>query len=175
MDSLKKISTFIEYFNKRIGHATTACTLLMVIVTVIDVSLRYLFKSGSVAIQELEWHLFGFVFLIGAAYTFYEDEHVRIDIFYSRMSTTSKAWVNLFGTTLFCLPMCIVIIWTSLPFVISSWQVLEGSPDPGGLPARYILKSAIPIGFLLVSFQSVAVAIRSLEIILVKKSRGNFN
>ena len=71
--------------------------------------------------------------------------------------------------------MCIVIIWTSVPFVISSWQVLEGSPDPGGLPARYILKSAIPIGFLLVSFQSVAVAIRSLEIILDKKLRRNFN
>lgn len=166
MNFLRNISNRIENLNERVGRATAVCTLFMVIMTVLDVFLRYLFRAGSVAVQELEWHLFGFVFLLGAAYTLLKDEHVRVDIFYSRMDERGKAWVNLIGATFFCAPVCIVVIWTSMPFVLSSWQFLEGSPDPGGLPARYILKSAIPIGFFLVALQSISMAIKALDVIL---------
>ncbi|MBT3352142.1 MAG: TRAP transporter small permease subunit [Nitrospinaceae bacterium] len=166
MTCLGKFSIFIDALNERVGRATSYCTFFMVIITVIDVLLRYLFRAGSVGVQELEWHLFGFVFLLGAAYTLLKDEHVRVDIFYARRNKRGRAWVNLIGSIIFCLPVSFVIIWTSLPFVLSSWQFLEGSPDPGGLPARYILKSAIPVGFFLVALQSISIAIKSLEVIL---------
>ncbi len=166
MNLLGKFSVLIDALNERVGRATTICTLFMVIITVIDVFLRYVFRAGSVGVQELEWHLFGFIFLLGAAYTLLKDEHVRVDIFYSRMNNRGQAWVNLIGATFFCVPVCIVIVWTSLPFALSSWQFLEGSPDPGGLPARYILKSAIPVGFFLVGLQGISIAIKSLDVIL---------
>ncbi len=166
MRFLRAFSRSVSWLNERVGRVTTWCTLFMVVMTVIDVMLRYLFKAGSVAVQELEWHMFGFVFLLGAAYTLLHNEHVRVDIFYSRMSPFGKAWVDLFGALVFCVPLSILIIWTSIPFVLSSWEFLEGSPDPGGLPARYILKTAIPVGFFLVALQGLSMAAASLLRIL---------
>ena len=131
---LRFLSQSIDAVSERVGRITTIFTLLMVLVTTVDVTLRYLFKAGSVAIQELEWHLFGLVFLLGAAYTLRHNGHVRVDIFYAKMSERGKAWVDLFGSLFFCVPLSVLIIVTSLPFVASSWKFLEGSPDPGGLP-----------------------------------------
>lgn len=167
MAFLRVFSRFVNWLNEHAGRATTWCTMFMVVMTVIDVMLRYLFKAGSVAVQELEWHMFGFVFLLGAAYTLLHNEHVRVDIFYSRMSPLGKAWVDLFGALFFCVPLSILIIWTSIPFALSSWQFLEGSPDPGGLPARFILKTAIPVGFFLVGLQGFSMAAESLLRIIV--------
>jgi TRAP-type mannitol/chloroaromatic compound transport system permease small subunit len=172
VDFLRAFSGMINRINDRVGRITTICTLLMVVMTVIDVTLRYLLRSGSVAVQELEWHMFGFVFLMGAAYTLLHNEHVRVDIFYSRMSPIGRAWVDLFGSLIFCIPLSVLIIWTSIPFVLSSWQFLEGSPDPGGLPARFILKSAIPVGFFLVALQGLSMAAESLLRILDGESES---
>ena len=166
MAILFAFSQSVNRLNERVGRITTWCTLFMVVMTVIDVMLRYLFSAGSVAVQELEWHMFGFVFLLGAAYTLLHGEHVRVDIFYSRMNIRNKAWVDLFGSLFFCVPLSILIIWTSLPFALSSWEFLEGSPDPGGLPARFILKTAIPVGFFLVGLQGLSMAAESLLRIL---------
>ncbi len=171
MKFLSAFSRWVNKLNERVGLLTTWCTLFMVVMTVIDVMLRYWFKAGSVAVQELEWHMFGFIFLLGAAYTLLHNEHVRVDIFYSRMSALGKAWVNLFGALFFCVPLSVLIIWTSVPFALSSWQFLEGSPDPGGLPARYILKTAIPVGFFLVGLQGLSMAADSLLRIL--EGRGD--
>jgi len=81
---------------------------------------------------------------------------VRVDVFYTRFSEKGKAWVNLIGTSIFLLPFCLVVFWESIGFVQSSFAVKETSPDPGGLPARYIIKSAIPIGLFLLALQGVS-------------------
>ncbi|MFQ5848317.1 MAG: TRAP transporter small permease subunit, partial [Candidatus Methylomirabilales bacterium] len=136
--------------------------LVLVLVVAWNVIVRYLFHRGSVAMQELEWHLFGPLFLLTAAYTLVYDEHVRVDILYSRFSARTRAYVDFVGSLLFLIPVCIIIIWTSWSFIGASWAAGEGSPDPGGLPARYILKAIMPIGFALLGLQGVSMALHSL-------------
>lgn len=141
------------------------------LVIVADVILRYSLSITSAASSELEWHLFAAIFLLGAAYTLQEDKHVRVDVFYHRFSETSKAWVNLIGTITLLLPFCAIAFWESLSFVSSSFQLGETSPQPGGLPARWIIKSTIPTGFLLLGLQGISLISKS--IITIKDGRKN--
>jgi TRAP-type mannitol/chloroaromatic compound transport system permease small subunit len=113
---------------------------------------------------ELQWYLFSLMFLLGAAYTLKYDDHVRVDVLYSQLSRRGQAWINLAGTVLFLLPFCAVILWMSIPFVANSWAILEGSPDPGGLP-RYPIKTVIPLALLLVMVQGVSVVIRETAVL----------
>jgi TRAP-type mannitol/chloroaromatic compound transport system permease small subunit len=151
----------IDKLVKYVGTFVSWLTLLLVIVIVVDVALRYLFNTTSAASFELEWHLFAAIFLLGAAYTLQQDKHVRVDVFYHRFSEKTKAWINLIGTLLLLLPFCVVAFWESISFVQSSFAVNETSPDPGGLPARYLIKSAIPIGFLLLGLQGINLLLKS--------------
>ncbi len=155
----------IEILSEWSGRAIAWLVLLMVGVIGYDVAMRYLFQSGSVALQELEWHLFALIFLLGAAYTLRHDGHVRVDVFYRsrRLGPRGRAWIDLLGCLFFLLPFCILVIEASLPFVANAFRMGEGSPDPGGLPHRYLLKAAIPLGFSLLLLQGLALAIRSLQ------------
>jgi len=135
-------------------------------VVFVDVVMRYAFNTSFVFTQELEWHLFAFIFLMGAGYTLLKDGHVRVDIFYQSMSAKSQAWINLLGVLFFLVPGCIMIIATSLSFVGNSWSVMEGSPDPGGIPYRFLLKACIPAGFILVLLQGFSLGIKSLLVIV---------
>lgn len=139
------------------------CVPLLMCVIVYDVSMRYLFQIGSVALQELEWHLFAILFLLGAAYTFKHDGHVRVDIFYrsKKMSDRQRAYIDIAGGLLFLIPFCLLIIVSSWPFVANSFSMLEGSPDPGGLPYRFLLKATIPLAFALIMVQGIASVIQS--------------
>lgn len=148
--------------NERIGVAVSWLTTVLVAVVCYDVFTRYLLKSSLVAIQELQWHLFAVIFLIGAAYTLKHGKHVRVDVFYNRFPAKTRAWVDFIGSLIFLLPFCLVAIWCSHTFVINAFIIGEGSPDPGGLPARFILKAAIPVGFFLLALQGLALAFGSL-------------
>ncbi|MEP1097754.1 MAG: TRAP transporter small permease subunit [Cyclobacteriaceae bacterium] len=156
----------IDKIVKQVGTLVSWLTLLLVVVIVIDVALRYLFNTTSAASFELEWHLFAAIFLLGAAYTLQQDKHVRVDVFYHRFSDKTRAWVNLTGTVLLLLPFCTVAFWESLSFVENSYAVRETSPDPGGLPARYVIKAAIPAGFFLLGLQGVNLVLKSVSKIL---------
>jgi TRAP-type mannitol/chloroaromatic compound transport system permease small subunit len=166
MKFLKLLCHRIDTLNDRIGRGVAWITSLVVLVVFVDVVMRYAFNTSFVFTQQLEWHLFAFIFLMGAGYTLMKDGHVRVDIIYQRMSPKSQAWVNLLGVLFFLLPGCYMIIATSLNFVAASWAVMEGSADPGGIPYRFIIKSAIPVGFLLVMLQGISLGIKSLLIIL---------
>jgi TRAP-type mannitol/chloroaromatic compound transport system permease small subunit len=133
----------------------------MVLVVFFDVVMRYAFSKSTVWLQELEWHLFGVVYMLGAAYTMLYDEHVRVDIVYSRYPPRKKAWTNFILYLLFFYPSAIMIIVTSWPFVRNSFQVLEGSPDPGGIPYRFVLKSVIIVGFLLLMVQAFSETVKN--------------
>ncbi|WP_436517962.1 TRAP transporter small permease subunit [Ekhidna sp. To15] len=148
--------------NSTIGKVTSWLTLLLVFIIVIDVILRYSLSITSAASFELEWHLFAAIFLLGAAYTLKEDKHVRVDVFYDRFSDKTKAWVNLIGGLMLLLPFCVVAFWESLTFVQNSYMLNETSPQPGGLPARWIIKSTIPIGFLLLGLQGISSITKSI-------------
>jgi len=162
MNALRSIARFIDKINEYVGRGVSWVTALLVAVVFTDVVMRYVFNTSFVFTQELEWHLFGFIFLIGAGYTLLHDGHVRVDIIYQRLSPKTQAWINLVGTVLFLFPGCYLIIVTSMGFVENSFAVLEGSPDPGGIPMRFIIKSMIPLGFALVWLQGLSLLIKSL-------------
>ena len=166
MKALKAAARFIDALNEHIGKAIGWLSTGMVVIVCYDVFTRYMLKQSSIAVQELEWHLFAVIFLLGAAYTLQHDRHVRVDVVYLKFSPRIKAWFNLAGSVVFLIPFAILVIWASQKFVANSWNMGETSPDPGGLPARYILKAFIPAGFLLLTLQGISLAIHSLETVL---------
>ena len=161
MNFFKAICQWIDTVNTWTGRFVAWTTALVVMVVFVDVVMRYAFSISFVFTQELEWHLFAFIFLMGAGYTLLMDGHVRVDIFYQRLGKRGRAGINFFGVLLFLIPGCIMIIATSLKFVHNAWAVMEGSPDPGGIPYRYILKACIPAGFVLVLLQGISLGIKS--------------
>ncbi|WKN33228.1 TRAP transporter small permease subunit [Porifericola rhodea] len=160
--TLEKASSYIDRLNEAIGKGVSWLNTVLVLLICYDVAARYLFNTSSSGIVELEWHIFSFIFLLGAAYALKHDRHVRVDVFYQNFSPKKQAWVNLLGTLLFLIPFCVITIQTSLKFTANAYTIQEGSPDPGGLPFRFIVKGAIPIGFTLLLLQAISLAIQSL-------------
>ena len=134
---LKVFSGVIDRSNEAVGRMVSWVSLLLVLVVFVDVFMRYLFRTSFVFVQEMEWHLFAFIFLIGAGYTLLHDGHVRVDIIYQRLGVKGRAWINFLGVIFFLIPGCYLVISTSWHFVSNSFSMLEGSPDPGGIPYRF--------------------------------------
>jgi TRAP-type mannitol/chloroaromatic compound transport system permease small subunit len=152
----------IERFIGIVGECTAWIALVIVLLMAVNVLLRYAFSIGSVWAQELEWHLLAPLILFGMSYTLRHGEHVRVDIVYGRFPERAKRIVD-FVSALLTVALSILVIWFSLNYVHQSYVIDEGSPDPGGLPHRYLLKSLIPIGFSLLLLQAIASALLSLE------------
>ncbi len=162
MQMLAGLSRVIDRINDWVGRMVGWVTLGLVLVVFVDVVMRYLFRTSFVFTQEMEWHLFAFIFLIGSGYTLLHDAHVRVDILYQKLGGKGRAWVNFLGVILFLIPGCLLVIITSWKFVLSSWSIMEGSPDPGGIPLRFLIKSCIPVGFSLLLLQGISLGIHSL-------------
>lgn len=145
--------------NERIGRAVSWLTLAMVLIYFGVVLLRYLFSSGSIALQESVTYLHAMVFMLAAAWTLTRDAHVRVDIFYARWSARSKDMADLAGSLLLLLPVAVFILLVSLEFVSESWRVRETSAQPGGLPYLYLLKALIPVMAAQLLLQALAQAI----------------
>ncbi|MCB1754183.1 MAG: TRAP transporter small permease subunit [Gammaproteobacteria bacterium] len=142
------------------GWLARLCVLALVLLVASDVILRYLFSIGPVALQELEWHLISPIALLGLSYTMKHGGDVRVDFLYERFSWRLRALVNLFGAIL-TVAVSLIITYLSIAYVAQSWQLGEGSPDPGGLPMRYLLKAFIPLGFTLLALQGLAASLRA--------------
>jgi len=141
-------------------------SLFLVMVTFIVVVLRYVFDSGSIALQETTTYFHATIFLVGMAYTLQHNAHVRVDIFYSRLSKQGQAWVDLCGALLLLLPFMLFISWISWEYIADSWAVLEGSREAGGLPGVFLLKSLILVMTSLLSLQALTQVARNIETIL---------
>ncbi|HFD92599.1 MAG TPA: TRAP transporter small permease subunit [Gammaproteobacteria bacterium] len=172
---LKKIACAIEALSEWSGRLSAWLVLLMVVIVGYDVAMRYLFQSGSVALQELEWHLFATIFLLAAAYTLKHDGHVRVDMFYQsrRLGARGRAWIDVLGCLFFLIPFCVLVISSSVPFVANSLRMGEGSPDPGGLPHRFVLKAMIIVGFALLLLQGLAMLIRGVQRLRAPRGDGD--
>lgn len=153
------IADVLETFIDRFGRWTSWSALILVLLVANNVILRYLFRIGPVSLQELEWHLLSPIALIGMSYAMRHGEHVRVDIFYEKFSKSTRQWIDLCAAVVTII-VSIVIIKLSLGLVEQAYESLEGSPDPGGLPYRFLLKSFIPLGFFLLSLQALAQALR---------------
>ena len=141
----------IDKIIEKVKSLCSWLSFLLVILITVDVFLRYIFNFSSASLYELEWHFFAAIFLLGSSVTLQNDEHVRVDVFYNRLSKKNKEVINLLGNIFFLVPFSLVIFYTSIPFVTDSFVILESSPDPGGLPFRFIIKSIIPFSFFLLA------------------------
>lgn len=168
--NVEKISQIIDQLNEWTGRLTAWLTLGMVAVTFTVVVMRYLFDLGSIALQESITFMHATVFMLGAAYTLRHEGHVRVDIFYSRFGARGRAWVDLMGVLFLLLPVTLFITWISWQYVASSWSLLEGSGEAGGLPGVFLLKSLIPLMAILLLLQGVAMGLRALCVL--RGSRG---
>ncbi len=162
---MQTIVETIDRINDVIGRGIAWLTLVMVLVTFLIVVLRYTFSIGWIAMQESVIYLHALVFMLGAAYTLKQNAHVRVDIFYEKMSARTKAWFDLSGVLLLLAPFCLFIIIISWNYVGLSWSLLEGSRDAGGLPAVFLLKTTIPVMAGLLMLQGIAQALRSILVL----------
>lgn len=147
------------------GKVASFFSILLVFMILIDVVLRYLFSSSSAWLTELEWHVFSLIFLFGVVYTLQYDDHVRVDVWYTRMSEKQQLWVNLIGAIVFLIPWCLMLLYTSYKYAFHSWEMNEVSADPGGLGYRYIIKFAITASYGLLLLYSVFFAIKCSKIL----------
>ncbi len=163
---MKRTFNFLELLIKWVGYLAALALAALILLVVYDALMRYLFQSGSIALQELEWHLFDVVIMLGIAYTLQRASHVRVDIFYDQYSDKMRHVVNIIGSIFFILPFSLMIIYVGFDFVLLSFEQLEASSDPGGLPYRYIVKSLLPIAFVLLIVQTLSEVYK--EFILLK-------
>lgn len=138
-----------------IGQVTAWLGLALVLMVAFNVLARYVFSYGTVGLQEAEWHLMALAALFGMSYGINQGGEVRVDVVYARMSPRRQALVNVVSAALL-VAVALIIAWLSVAYVKSSLAINEGSPDPGGLSHRYLLKAAIPAGFVLLAIQAVA-------------------
>lgn len=166
MAILRKYVTFCDRLNEWIGsYLVSAAVFLLIGIIFTNVILRYLFNTSFVFMAELEWHIFAFIFLMGAGYTLLHDRHVRVDIFYSILTVRGRAIINCLGVIFLLLPSCYLVITTSIPWVITAYEVGEVSIDPGGIPARFLLKGVLPVGYFLMLLQGISLFIKSIFIL----------
>jgi TRAP-type mannitol/chloroaromatic compound transport system permease small subunit len=137
-------------YTQWLERLTVGLLLLTIANVFIDVVLRYGFNNSSIGLQEMEWHLFSSLFLLGIAYTLQTDTHVRVDIFYAKFAQKKQATINLIGFVIFILPISLLITYYGIDFAYSAYEINEKSGDPGGLTHRFIIKGVIPLSFILV-------------------------
>jgi len=149
----------LELIVKVCGILAAWVCLALVLVVAGDVFARYLFRAGAVWLQELHWHLLAPIALFGMSYALFAGEQVRVDVFYERFPAGLRRAIEVLGGVLL-IGIGLYVAWLSIPWVEMSWRRGEGSPNPGGLPYRFILKSLIPVGFFLLAVQGLAHALR---------------
>jgi len=157
---LECLALWLERINERLGEAVSWLSLLMVLVTFAIVVLRYVFDLGWIWLQESVTYMHAALFLVGAAYTLGHEGHVRVDIFYQRLSPRTRAWVDLGGSLLLLMPVCVFIFWICWGYVMQSWALLEGSREAGGLNGVYLLKTLMLVMAGLLLLQGLAQVIR---------------
>ena len=159
MGAAEKLADRIEAFIDLVGRDASWLALVLALVMGGNVLLRYAFSLGWIWTQELEWHLLVPICLVGMSYALRHGEHVRVDVLFASFSPRAKHVIDLVSAIL-AMALSLAVIWLSIPYIDQAWSVGEGSPNPGGIEARYIVKSIIPLGFALLFLQSLAQAIR---------------
>ncbi|HIP47141.1 MAG TPA: TRAP transporter small permease subunit [Campylobacterales bacterium] len=162
---MSKLVTFIEVLTRFFAHIAGVLVITLSLLILYQAINRYLFNDSSVLIQELQWHIFDIIFLLGLSYTLQTDKHVRVDIFYASYSQKTKAIINIISQFFLILPFVIIILYTSQTLVEMSYLQGEISSDPGGLTHRYLIKAMILVGFALLGLQSIAEIYKNIMII----------
>jgi TRAP-type mannitol/chloroaromatic compound transport system permease small subunit len=159
MTALLRFSGLVDALNEKIGRIASWLVLIACVISAGNAVMRYGFNMSSNAWLEIQWYLFGGMVMLGAAYTLRVNEHVRVDVLYSRYSNRTRMWVDLLGGIFFLLPMAVIIGWLSWPMFINSFHIGETSGNAGGL-LRWPVKLLVPLGFLLLTLQGLSEIIK---------------
>lgn len=160
MTSESRLAGGIDDFIDLVGRATSWLALAVAVVMGTNVFLRYAFSIGEIWAQELEWHLLVPLTLVGMSYALRHGEHVRVDVLFATFSNRTKHLIDVISAII-AMIFSALVVWLSIAFVEQSWVVGEGSSNPGGMGALYLMKAMIPLGFALLLLQSLAQAIKS--------------
>jgi TRAP-type mannitol/chloroaromatic compound transport system permease small subunit len=162
LQALLAISRLIDALNERIGRSVLWLVLVAALISAFNAIYRKIFNDSSNALLEIQWYLFGAIFLLCAGYTLKHEGHVRIDVLYGKLSRRTQTWIDIFGTIFFLLPICVVLAWLSWPVFIEAFVSKEISSDAGGL-IRWPIRLMIPIGFVLLVLQGISELIKRIE------------
>lgn len=142
---MKLLHDLLRKFIDIMGQFCIVLMLLMIANVFYDVLMRYFFNDVSIGMQELEWHLFAAMFMFGIGYTLKEDAHVRVDIIYEKLRPHTQAIIDIIAALCFALPITFISMYYGYSYAFDAYEMMEGSPDPGGLPYRWIIRSVIPL------------------------------
>lgn len=159
---LIKAEKAINRFSDFLGTISAVLFLLMLANVFIDVVMRYAFNEVSIAMQEMEWHFFAAMFMLGVPYTLRTGGHVRVDLVYERLSAHKQSVIDIGGGILLLLPFCLLVGWYGIDFAHEAFSLGEMSGDPGGLTNRWIIKSVIPFAFFATAISGIAMILSSI-------------
>jgi len=157
----------LNRFSDILGFVSAILFILMLFNVFIDVVMRYAFNDVSIAMQEMEWHLFAAMFMLGVPYTLRAEGHVRVDLIFERVSEKAQAWIDIFGCLVLLFPFCLLVGYYGIDFAKEAYELGETSGDPGGLSHRWIIKAVIPFAFF-----STAIAGLGLLVTRINELRG---
>jgi TRAP-type mannitol/chloroaromatic compound transport system permease small subunit len=164
VQNLLKISGIIDALNTRVGQIVKWAILAAVVISTVNAVIRKLFNISSNSWLEMQWYLFGAVFMLGAAYTFLKNEHIRIDVVTSHFAKRTRDWIDVVGHIFFLIPFCWIMIWHGWPFFMRSFEINEQSMNAGGLTV-WPAKILVPLGFVLLLLQAFSELIKRVAII----------
>jgi TRAP-type mannitol/chloroaromatic compound transport system permease small subunit len=149
----------VDWLTEHLGQWLKWLVLFSSLISAFNAVMRYTIHYSSNAWLEIQWYMFGAMFLLGAGYALKHEEHVRVDVLFSKMTPRQQAWLDVFGGIFFLMPMAVIIGWMSIPMVVNSFKIWEHSSDPGGL-LRWPIKIVLPVGFVLVALQGLSELIK---------------
>ena len=164
MKVLLALARLIDALTERVGRIAIWLVLAATLISAGNALARYALGESSNAWLEIQWYLFGAMFLLAAGYTLKHNGHVRIDILYHRLGARGQAWIDFAGGLLFLLPMALLLMWLAWPMFVDAWVTHEMSPDAGGL-VRWPVKLLLPVGFALLALQGIAEVIKRIGVL----------
>jgi TRAP-type mannitol/chloroaromatic compound transport system permease small subunit len=163
---LVKLEQRINWFSDLLGKISATLFIVLLFNVFYDVITRYAFNDVSIGMQELEWHLYAAIFLLGVPYALRNEGHVRVDVIYERLSPRQQAWIDIIGTLLFLLPFSLLVGWYGVGFAEEAYKLGETSGDPGGLPYRWVIKAVIPFAFFSIAISGIGLILKSVNTLL---------
>ncbi|KZM39111.1 C4-dicarboxylate ABC transporter [Marinomonas sp. SBI22] len=162
---LLNLERVISRYSILLGKLSALLFILLLLNVFYDVLMRYVFNDVSIGMQELEWHLYAAIFLLGIPYGLATGGHVRVDLFYERLSIKGKAWIDLFGCLFLLIPFATLVAYYGVGFATEAFKLGETSGDPGGLPYRWIIKAVIPFAFFSIAISGIGMLLRCINAI----------
>ena len=164
------LSRMIDGFIVKVGNSVSWIWIALLAVIALNVFLRYVFGVGRIEFEEIQWHLYSIGFMVGLSYALNADAHVRVDVVHERLTPTTQAWIDLYGLLLGLLPFIAMMILYGIPFVLDSFKTGEISASPGGLGGRWLIKSVLVMGFVLLGLAAMSRLLRLWSFLFFKKT-----